>query len=67
MMVSFSLLFFATYFVYFKEANLSFAERTLSDEALRSELVIWGCWHWTRVFFEGVAFFSGLMLSAKSR
>lgn len=61
MMFIFTLLFFATYFVYFKEANLSFAERTLSNEALQTELIIWGYWHWTRVFFEGVAFVCGLV------
>jgi Domain of unknown function (DUF1772) len=62
LMLIFTILFFATFFVYFKEANISFTDRTLSDEALPNELIKWGNWHWTRVFCEAVAFICGLIL-----
>ena len=62
LMLIFSFLFFSTYFIYFKDANLSFAERTITNEALSNELVKWGTWHWTRVFCEAVAFICGLFL-----
>ncbi|MFM8912824.1 MAG: hypothetical protein ACKOE6_07915 [Flammeovirgaceae bacterium] len=61
-MVVFTLLFFASFFVYFKEANLSFTERTISNELLPNKLVEWGNWHWGRVICEGVAFASALVL-----
>ena len=67
LMFIFTLLFFATYFIYFKEANISFAQRTISNEALQNELIRWGNWHWTRVFFESVAFVCGLIMLLKSR
>ncbi|OJJ21154.1 hypothetical protein BKI52_11335 [marine bacterium AO1-C] len=50
------LLFFATYFLYFKQANLSFATQSLSFEELPKELHRWGNWHWTRVGLEFLAF-----------
>ena len=62
LMLIFSLLFFSTFFIYFKEANLSFAMRTISNEALPNELLKWENWHWTRVFCEAIAFISGLFL-----
>jgi hypothetical protein len=66
LMFIFTLLFFATYYIYFKEANLSFTERTISDDSLSDELIKWGNWHWTRVFCEAVAFICGLILLLKS-
>lgn len=66
-MFVFTLLFFATYFIYFKEANLSFAERTISNEALQNEITKWGNWHWARVFCEAIAFVCGLLLLLKSK
>jgi hypothetical protein len=65
LMFIFTLLFFATYYIYFKEANISFAERTISNEALPNELIKWGNWHWTRVFCEATAFVCGLLLLLK--
>lgn len=65
LMFIFTLLFFATYFIYFKEANISFAERTISNEELQNELIKWGNWHWTRVFCEAIAFVCGLILLLK--
>lgn len=63
-MVICTLAFFSTYFIYFKKANQSFGDRSLSNEALPQELVRWGNWHWTRVVFEVVAFVCSLLLLA---
>lgn len=57
-----TLLFFSTYFIYFKNANLKFAKRSISNEGLKTELVKWGNWHWTRVCFEAIAFVCALIL-----
>jgi hypothetical protein len=65
LMVGFCILFFATYFVYFKEANLSFTERTIANESLSQELLRWERWHWGRVVCEGIAFACGLILLLK--
>lgn len=65
LMTIFTVLFFATFFVYFKEANISFTERTISNEALPQELIKWGKWHWGRVVCEAVAFVCGLLLLLK--
>ena len=51
----FTLMFFSTYFLYFKKANESFAEASLTDEELPIELDRWDKWHWSRVFFEFAA------------
>ncbi len=67
LLLVFTILFFAMYFIYFKDANLSFAQRTISDQALSNELVKWGNLHWTRVFCEAVAFVCGLLLLFKSK
>jgi Domain of unknown function (DUF1772) len=67
LMTAFAILFFATFFLYFKEANLSFTERTISNEALTKELIKWEKWHWGRVVCEGVAFVCGLILLLKSK
>lgn len=67
LMFIFSLLFFSTFFIYFKEANLSFAERSISNEALQNELIKWGNWHWIRVFCEAIAFVCGLILLLKAK
>jgi hypothetical protein len=66
LMTTFAVLFFATYFLYFKEANISFTERTISNEALAEELITWGKWHWGRVVCEAVAFGCGLILLLKT-
>jgi hypothetical protein len=64
-MVVVTLLFFSTYFLYFKEANLSFTDRTISDEILPQKLTEWANWHWGRVSCESVAFVCGLILLTK--
>jgi hypothetical protein len=67
LMVAFSILFFATFFLYFKDANISFTERTISNEALLQELIKWEKWHWGRVVCEASAFVFGLILLLKSK
>ncbi len=64
-MVVFTLLFFSTFFLYFKEANLSFTERTISNHILPHKLIEWANWHWGRVSCEAVAFVCGLILLTK--
>ncbi len=65
MMVVFTLLFFSSYFVYFKEANLSFTEQTIANELLPDKLNEWANWHWGRVTCEAIAFVCGLILLTK--
>ncbi|WP_375577984.1 hypothetical protein ABWH96_13120 [Marivirga tractuosa] len=62
-----AIMFFSTYFIYFKEANISFAEQTITNEALSKELIRWGNWHWTRVLCEAIAFVCGLILLLKTK
>ncbi|MFT5385189.1 MAG: Ca2+/Na+ antiporter [Saprospiraceae bacterium] len=57
----FTLLFFATYFMYFKKANKSFEEASLSEEELPLELIKWGKWHWTRIYLELAALICALV------
>jgi hypothetical protein len=54
--------FFSTYFFYFKKANKSFAERSLTNEELPYELNRWGNWHYGRICFELIAFICTLLL-----
>ncbi|ADR21689.1 hypothetical protein MATR_06780 [Marivirga tractuosa] len=65
-MGSSTLCFFSTYFVFFKNANESFSEKSISHKDLASELRRWGNWHWTRVAFESIAFVLSLVLLLKS-
>jgi hypothetical protein len=61
----FTLLFFLTYFIYFKQANKRFSEASIPYQELPKELNRWGKWHWSRIGLELIAFiFSlvGLML-----
>ncbi len=57
-----TLAFFSTYFLYFKRANKSFSDRSLSNEELPQELTKWGRWHWGRICFELIAFGCSLLL-----
>lgn len=54
--------FFSTYFLYFKKANKSFAERSLTNEELPNELNRWGNWHSGRICFELIAFICTFLL-----
>ena len=53
--------FFITFPIYFKKANQSFADASLSEEELPKELTRWGNWHWARVCMELVAFVSSIV------
>lgn len=55
-------MFFSTYFLYFKKANKSFADRSISNASLPAKLVKWGNWHWGRVVLESIAFAGSLFL-----
>ncbi len=57
-----TLAFFSTYFLYFKEANQKFADRTISNAELPEELLKWDKWHWVRIVFEVIAFLSVLII-----
>lgn len=61
----FTLLFFATYFMYFKKANKSFEEATLTDEELPVELEKWDKWHWARIYLETGALICSLIALIK--
>jgi hypothetical protein len=62
-----TILFFVTFFLYFKEANLNFTERIISNKELAYELIIWGKWHWGRVVCEAIAFGCSLILLLKCK
>ena len=61
----FTLLFFLTYFMYFKKANQSFTDASLSESELALELIRWGKWHWTRICFEVAALVFALIALTK--
>jgi len=44
------------FFVYFRKANASFADRSLSPEDLPAELTRWTAWHWLRTALLVLAF-----------
>lgn len=48
----FAVLFVASFYVYFKGANESFFQASLSEIALKNELIKWSYWHWGRVVLE---------------
>lgn len=60
-----TLIFFLTYFLYFKKANKNFTKRSITNRELPGELVKWGNWHWGRIFFEFIAFGASLFLLLK--
>jgi len=57
-----TLAFFSTYFLYFKDANQKFSDRTLSNDELPKELLKWGNWHWLRILFETIAFLCSIVI-----
>jgi hypothetical protein len=57
-----TLLFFSTYFLYFKNANQKFSDRMLSNDELPVELQKWSNWHWTRIGFEAIAFACSIVI-----
>jgi hypothetical protein len=56
-----TLVILSTYGLYFRRANASFAEASISDEALPAELARWASWHWFRTIIGLVALVSALL------
>lgn len=50
------MIFFGTFFVFFKTANRRFKEENIKPTELVAALKVWGRWHWFRVSFESIAF-----------
>ena len=48
----FAILFVASFYLYFKDANTLFFNATLNDIDLKKELITWGFWHWGRIVLE---------------
>ena len=51
----------STYGLYFRRANASFAEASITHEALPAELARWAAWHWFRTIVGLVALASALL------
>ena len=49
------------FFVYFKKANGKFADHSISETDLPSELKRWASWHWFRTSLVLLAFFSSIV------
>lgn len=45
------------FFLYFKKANASFADHSLPNDALKTELAKWAGWHWARTIIIIAALF----------
>jgi len=56
-----ALVILSTYGLYFRRANASFAEASITHEALPVELARWASWHWFRTAFGLVALASSLL------
>ena len=55
------LVILSTYALYFQRANASFADASLTHEALPAELARWASWHWFRTAIGLVALASALL------
>lgn len=55
-----ALVVLSTYGLYFRRANASFAEASITVEALPAELARWASWHWFRTIVGLVALASAL-------
>ena len=51
----FSILFIASFYIYFKGTNELFYQAALSDAALKEELLTWSYWHWGRIIIEFIS------------
>ena len=60
-----TIVFFSTYFLYFKKANEQFAEASVPYNLLPRELNRWENWHWGRIFFELMAFVCSIKVLAE--
>ena len=56
-----ALVVLSTYGLYFRRANASFAEASITHEALPAELARWASWHWFRTAIGLVALASALL------
>jgi hypothetical protein len=56
-----ALVILSTYFLYFRRANASFAEASITHEKLPAELARWAAWHWFRTAIGLVALASTLL------
>lgn len=56
-----ALLILSTYGLYFRRANASFADASITHEALPAELARWAAWHWFRTMIGLVALASALL------
>lgn len=66
--VVFTIAFVAFFYIYFKGANEQFLQGTLAGPELKSELKVWGNWHWVRVGIEVLAtIFLALSLNVLTR
>lgn len=48
----FTLLYLASFYIYFKNTNQQFYAASFNARQLKTELQTWEYWHWGRVFFE---------------
>jgi hypothetical protein len=56
-----TLVILSTYILYFQRANASFADASITHEALPAELARWSSWHWFRTTVGLVALASSLL------
>jgi hypothetical protein len=56
-----ALVILSTYVLYFQRANASFADASITHEALPAELARWASWHWFRTTVRLVALASALL------
>lgn len=56
-----TLVVLSTYALYFRRANASFAEASITHEALPAELARWASWHWFRTLIGLAALASALL------
>lgn len=60
-----TLVVLASFPLYFKKANASFAEHSIQASDVGAELVRWGRWHWARTALAIVAFFLAILSLAR--
>lgn len=51
----------ALFFIYFKDANASFSDRTIAPGSLAAALATWGMWQWARVAVGFAAFAASVL------
>jgi len=49
------------FLIYFRKANTSFADRSLTNADLGAELARWSAWHWLRTVIVIAAFTASLI------